>query len=213
MSSLTMKQLKEAAKEINDVVDPDPSIKTVGIKQAALEEAIAAVASQVIDPDEDELSADTIAVLQALGCNPFASDEAANEDNDVDADDEEDEEADDDSDEEAEEVKAAPANKTKAAAMAKADKAAAKKAAGDEAPAKKREPIPRGTKTEEVRALIAEFAKKGTMTQKEVVEAIVAKGYNKNTANTQLYMSKNPAYNKLDKLVVIGKGDTVTFAK
>lgn len=64
-----MKDLQEAAKELNEVLSLEPAIKVVGIKKVDLEAKLKEAAA-LIDPDEDEITEETIATLTGLGVWP-----------------------------------------------------------------------------------------------------------------------------------------------
>lgn len=69
MAKISMAELAAAAKEMNSVMGLQPKIKTVGVPEKALTEAIK-VNAEEIDPETDEFSEETIDTLKALGAWP-----------------------------------------------------------------------------------------------------------------------------------------------
>lgn len=103
-----MKNLIAAAKELNEAFGLKPPIKTVGIKKADLEELLIE-AGKTYDPEEDELSEDTLAVLVELGAIEESEEEPEEEPEEEEPKDEE-QEGDAPEEESEEEPKEAPAS-------------------------------------------------------------------------------------------------------
>ncbi|MFW6249386.1 MAG: hypothetical protein ACOC4J_06425 [Bacteroidota bacterium] len=126
-----MKELKKAAKEINQVLEPKPAIKTVGIKKEKLEAELLDISEEVM---EDDLSEETLQTLENLGAefswrnSDAKTDETDDEEDDEDElDDEKELDDEDDDDEpddelEEEEEEEAPAKKEKKAPAKKEKK-------------------------------------------------------------------------------------------
>lgn len=180
---VTKEKLERTANEINNVVPLDHPIEYEDTTKRELKEQIIAVAEQAIEPEEDELSETTIAVLEALECSPYEPlNKVADEMQ------EHDEEMPDSTVDEAPPAPVKPEKKDK--------------------PEKQGRP---GTKTAQIRNKIVEIVKRGDATRSECVNEIAGLGFNKHTVNSQLYMCSDPKYNKLDRLVVMKEDGTLGF--
>jgi hypothetical protein len=182
------------AKELQDLCEFDPPIKTKNKSEAELKKTITQAAEQ-LGPD-DELSEDAILVFKELGITPGASAEAEGE--------EEEEEIEEGGEEGEEEEAVEEAPKKKAAAPAKKEKAAAP--AADKGPK---------LSTQEKIEFFSPLIETGKYNTKELVEKSVEKfpGLSESSVRTFLVDSKNPKYNKFPNLVVADEEGKLSFAR
>lgn len=122
-----MKELQNAANELSEFLGLEPKIKTVGVKKEALEKAVTEATELLEDGEKEQLSKDTIKVIDSLlGEEPEETDDT----------------------DEAEEPEEKPAKK-KAAKKKPAPKKKAKKEEPEEDPEEPEEPAEEPEETEE----------------------------------------------------------------
>lgn len=185
MSELKTKQLKDAAKELNDVLGlTDPPIKTVGVKTEDLKEAILEAAGLIEEGEEENFTQDTLDVITALQ-EQIEDDPEAEE---AEAETEE-PEAEAETEAETEEPEEKPVKKAKAPKKEKAAKA--EKAPKKEKPVKKEKtPSAYGT-------AIEILSKDPDMDSKTLIAKVKKKGIDVDKGHTAI----NTAYSQFRKVV------------
>jgi hypothetical protein len=198
---LNLAILTTVAKELQDLCEFDPPIKTKGKTEDELKKVITEAGGQLAP--EDELSEDAVFVFNELGIS--VGEEAA-------------EEA-----EEVEEEEAPVATVAKKAVAKKAPVAAAAKeeeeedeapVAAKKAPAAKKAAATVKLSSEEKIAYFAPLIEEGTHTMKDLVAKSLEKfpGLSESSIRTFLVDSKNTKYNKFPKLVVADDEGKLSFA-
>lgn len=178
--------LATVAKELQDLCEFDPPIKTKGKTDAELKKLITDAATQ-LEPD-DELSEDALLVFKELEIEIGAAAAEAEVEEEAE---ETEEEA------EVEEEEAAPAPKKKAAA-----------------PAAKGEDKTKLTTAQKIE-FFSPLIESGKYSTKDLVEKSVVKfpGLSESSVRTFLVDSKNAKYNKFPNLVVANEEGKLSFAR
>ena len=186
-----LKDLKSVAQDINEKVDPDPNIPVSGAKKADLEKSIKAIAEQVIIPEEDDLSDESKAVMDELGCNPWA--EAGAEAESQEEEKQEEETAKAEPEESKEQEKSEESGKDK------------KKDINVNTPKQ-------NTTGKSATQLVKEMIQTGENTRKDVIDSLVELGYKKTTPSTIISDAMSEKYQKFEKLVVKDENGKLVFA-
>lgn len=217
--------LKKAAIEINQVVDPKPHIDVVGSKKTYLEKALKIIGEKVVDPDIDDLSRDTIEVLESLDCSPYeplnkgeAEDEQGDDTEDEGTEPEDSKTEDTEDDGKTTEATASDSEDDQGEDEGETPEGGKTSSESDNGvlTVTHREhntrPPASNTTGKSAKELIGEFIAEGTHTQKEIVQKLVDLGYKKGTPQALLSMSKNPDYQLYDELAETGEDGNIKFA-
>lgn len=177
------------AKELQDLCEFEPPIKTKGKSEGELKTIITQAAAQL--EADDEVSEDAKLVFGALGITLGKAEEAEEAEEEEEA-----EEAEEEAAEEEEEEEEAPKAKKKAAAPAKDDNKVK-------------------LSTQEKIEFFSPLIESGKYTTKDLVEKSVVKfpGLSESSVRTFLVDSKNVKYNKFPNLVTADEEGHLSFAR
>jgi hypothetical protein len=235
MKKPELKQLKTAAREINEIYGQNPPINVKGTEDEIIDGLKEALTEKDDDDEFTEKTAEVVEYIESLSKKadkkkPSKKKEPEPEDDDEDTDDED---SDDDVEDVEEEIvvekkskksdKKAPVKEEKKAKEEKApvkeekkaDKKAEKKPETKETKAEKKIPNFRGTLTKDAIAFMTPIIAKGKSTKKEIADACAEKfkEMNASSINTLLTDAKNPKYNRFEKLAVVNEKGIYSFAK
>jgi hypothetical protein len=197
-----MSKYVKAAKEINEVVPLDGDGIDEKAKEQDLINQIKEVAEYVIDPKEDTLSNDTIAVLEELGVSPYPPLEKQKAVLEKNA------EA---PPPEPEPAKPAEPEKKEQEPCKEQPETKPEQTREDETLQKgKRGKYDSGV-LEKATRLIFECAERGDMKNTEALQYLIDNGIKRNTAKTLLWTSKTSKHNRIGRLLTIDEDGFLVF--